>query len=387
MKALRPENRIAFEIIWETVVLGFILLRFWVQRHKERTAASLAADILLALSWVFVMGTEGVVIWQLLDIIKYRDAKIHDPHLHPLLQPKLHKINFALVFLYYTILWMIKGAFIAFYFDLFPRYGLNKRLRLALYGTVAFTIVTYLVNMLVHALHCNPIETAWAIGPENCNSQRYIPTLSASTFTNVINDIILMVLPLAVLRTLNLRRRDLFALSFVFLVGIITILAAIIRYIVVHQTYTNPGEANNAEKKINDIMVVMSWCLIEAFLAQIAFCLPAFRVFLRNRKGDRSAPRPIGGQNTVGSSGRKRFKDQISDDSVSQTELTNYSKIDSLEQVNDPVTYGFTSPVPVYHQNVHVGQSPTEYPPPNAIGYHRTVHVATQTQPGAIYPP
>ncbi|KAI5786965.1 hypothetical protein DFH27DRAFT_603537 [Peziza echinospora] len=303
MKALRQENRIAFQLIWEMIVLGFIVLRFWVQRKKVRTAASIAADVQIALSWVLVMITDGILIWEGMDIIEYRDSKIKDPHKHPLLQPKLHQINFGLVFSYTTVIWLVKGSFIAFYFDLFPRYGLNKKLRWALYSTVGFTIATYLTNMLMHALYCRPIQTAWIIGPANCNSQRNIPTLTAATFTNVLNDILIMALPITVLRSLNLRRRDLFALSFVFIVGVVTILAAVIRYAVVYETFRKPSAPTNVEKKINDIMVVMSWCFIEAYLAQIAFCLPAFRVFLRSKSAD-SSTRPTG-LNTVGSAGKR----------------------------------------------------------------------------------
>ena len=90
-----------------------------------------------------------------------------------------------------------------------------------------------------------------------------------------------MILPITILRTLSLRRREFIALTLVFLVGLTTIICAIIRFAVIHETYRHD---ESPEGKINDISVIQVWSFIETYFAIITFCLPAFRVLLNHRR-------------------------------------------------------------------------------------------------------
>lgn len=91
-----------------------------------------------------------------------------------------------------------------------------------------------------------------------------------------------MALPITILRTLSLKRREFIGLTLVFLVGLTTIICAIIRYIVIHET--NSQDHEGPEGKINDISVIQVWSYIEAYFAIITFCLPAFRILLNSRR-------------------------------------------------------------------------------------------------------
>ncbi len=81
-----------------------------------------------------------------------------------------------------------------------------------------------------------------------------------------------MVVPLSILPTLQIGRREILALALVFAVGTISIIAAITRTAIVHGVLTSTNAGQNTQRELE------TWSYIEMSLATVAFCLPAFRV-------------------------------------------------------------------------------------------------------------
>lgn len=75
----------------------------------------------------------------------------------------------------------------------------------------------------------------------------------------------------------GLGRKDIYALAVVFGVGIVSIIASIVRFTQVYHVVIN------SDKSILAVRHTLMWALIEKLFAFTAFCLPSLRVFYRNR--------------------------------------------------------------------------------------------------------
>lgn len=67
----------------------------------------------------------------------------------------------GLVFIYYTVLWCVKGAFIALYFDVFTRGELQKKYVVGLWALAAWTFAAYVTLVLYFSMLCTPIQRNW----------------------------------------------------------------------------------------------------------------------------------------------------------------------------------------------------------------------------------
>lgn len=138
---------------------------------------------------------------------------------------------------------------------------------------------------------------------------------------NIATDIFILAVPLSVLHTLQLGRRQVVALVVVFLIGGLSIFAAVARFVVIF-----PKIKKNAKAPI--VHTYELWALIEIASSQLTVCLPALRGWLRGRKDSRSRMTWGGNwQKTVsgvsgGSSGKKTrgSEDSFPDSDVSGVE-------------------------------------------------------------------
>ncbi|KAH8145328.1 uncharacterized protein LAJ45_10608 [Morchella importuna] len=272
-------SRIAFDIFSCVAVLIFIGLRLWHQRSLRREIER--SDIWANTS--IIISTTMFVTWVALStktriaLLAWERADEDSRGVAPPITEKGHFLHFMGGFAYVTILWLIKSAFLATYYRLIP--ALKTRVRMALYFTTGFTAMTYVANMLLHGLYCLPIQTNWTSGPHNCTTFRSVPSLTANTFTNVATDLLLLGLPLFILKTLKLQPREGFALTFVFLVGIASTTASVLRWAFIYSAYRQEQDVDGAIYKIEIIKV---WTTAEISTATIAFCLPVLRSLVRS---------------------------------------------------------------------------------------------------------
>lgn len=108
---------------------------------------------------------------------------------------------------------------------------------------------------------------------------------------NIATDIFILAVPLSVLHTLQLGRRQAVALVVVFLIGGLSIFAAVARFVIIF-----PKIKKNAKAPI--VHTYELWALIEIASSQLTVCLPALRGWLRGRKDNRN-------RKTWGGNGRK----------------------------------------------------------------------------------
>ncbi|KAI1759217.1 hypothetical protein GGR53DRAFT_471547 [Hypoxylon sp. FL1150] len=97
------------------------------------------------------------------------------------------------------------------------------------YSVAALNAVFYLVTILTDLLHCTPVQYHWdqTIPGGHCGNDDLLSPLSAAI--NVFLDLIILVLPQKVIWRLNMSLKKKIGVSFVFLSGILCIIAACVR--------------------------------------------------------------------------------------------------------------------------------------------------------------
>jgi len=101
-----------------------------------------------------------------------------------------------------------------------------------------------------------------------------LTTLTIGSFLNVATDLMIIILPLLVVQSFNLKRREKLGLCFIFAVGIMCVTASVVRYYKLYHPF------NNLPASTEGVRVALLWSTVEITTGMIAFSLPSFRIVL-----------------------------------------------------------------------------------------------------------
>ena len=172
-------------------------------------------------------------------------------------------------------MYLLKGAFLAFYWRLFSR--VQSRFVYLLYGTTGFVIITYIITLTIHFTWCIPVHRNWTIPLSEfpgTSSIDNLTTLTVGSFLNITTDLMILILPLLIVQSFNMKRREKYGLSFIFAVGIMCVTASVVRYYKLYLPF------DHLPVSIDGVRVSILWSTIEITTGMIAFCLPGFRMVL-----------------------------------------------------------------------------------------------------------
>ncbi|PWW80312.1 hypothetical protein C7212DRAFT_342010 [Tuber magnatum] len=230
MGNVTPEGMIG--ILWFLVIFDatFLAIRFYliVTRPRVTIAAFASEACIFAAFSLILFETTSTTVYQAMRI-KYRN----DPTIPKSLgMPRetlilMFKFQLAEVEMYLTGVWLVKGSFLALYFDIFR--SLQPRIKRMLQLTTAYTVLSWFANFLLPLLYCRPLSLVWSI-EHHCTSFRSSFGTTFPMVTNVTTDLLIMAIPILVLRTLNLRKSEMVAIAFLLSLGCLTIIAALLRY-------------------------------------------------------------------------------------------------------------------------------------------------------------
>lgn len=266
-----PKGTVAAE--WTLAGTSFIILvlRFYVRRYIARVGIQ-REDILLLVAQCFFF------IWISLDAYtmskgfmdgnrSYFDNFVKDIKLNDSDKVKLLKVVYASSIPYYLCIWVIKFAIIGLYYRIIPR--TNTKTRYFLYFTSIFTLLTGICVLFINAFLCQPISQNWSLDWQHaCYSSTAITPFVISVIFNLITDILIIIAPFPVLRTLNsLNKRQKAGLVVTFSLGFITVIVCVVR-----------GVLLGSSAIISQTAVLTA---VECFTAMIVAALPAMRILLR----------------------------------------------------------------------------------------------------------
>ena len=129
----------------------------------------------------------------------------------------------------------------------------------------------------VHFTWCTPVHRNWTMPLEefpHTSSMDSVVTLTIGSFLNITTDLVILVLPLLIIQSFNLQRREKLGLCFIFLVGIMSVAASVVRYVVMYIPFQHPPATMQGAR------VSFFWSTLEVLTGFVAFCLPSFRVVL-----------------------------------------------------------------------------------------------------------
>ncbi|RPB05391.1 hypothetical protein L873DRAFT_1797730 [Choiromyces venosus 120613-1] len=274
-----PEGMIG--ILWFFVAFDatFLAIRFYLITTRPRvTIAAFASEACIFTAFLlFLFETSSTTVYQAM-LIKYR----HDPTIPKALgMPRetlirIFKFQLAEVEMYLTGVWLVKGSFLALYFDIFR--SLPPGIRKMLQFTTIYTMLTWFTNFLLPLVYCRPLSLVWSI-EHHCTSFRSKLGTTFPMVTNVTTDLLIMIIPILVLRTLNLRKSEMLAIAFLLSLGCLTIIASLLRY-----AYVTKRNALGKSGSPNLVTQAQIWSYAEGCIATFAACLPAGRVLLARRK-------------------------------------------------------------------------------------------------------
>ncbi|KAI9044340.1 uncharacterized protein KD926_000941 [Aspergillus affinis] len=280
-------------VTWVGVALGILFAGTRILIRMRRMNRLLVDDYFVLLALAFLITNAAL-------------QTIQTPHLYyTALTPTGPEIEyhgnqyvryeFAIIGLFWSVLWSIKGSFLALFWKLtegIPRY------RWACCGVGTFAMAAYTVCWMLLALSCHPPQDYFHFG--NCNKpndqRSAFITICFSTTVDIITDVMstfpdtkriypvhrsetnargvkVMAIGLSIIWNTGITRRQKLGLGVVFGLGLIIIAAAIARAVLIN------------DKAYSDIAGVAIWSVAEASLSMIVCCLPPFKIFVSNDSG------------------------------------------------------------------------------------------------------
>jgi hypothetical protein len=268
-------------IDWTLMTLAFlpILLRFAL-RLRSRTLSCFAtnlSDAFIVLSWLSGLVLICINTWKNALRMRYISAPPTTLYygVPPHLSSHLLHISWISLFFIYISLWSSKAALLAFYFSIFSLQG--RRTRIALLCASVFALFTFTLHMGLIAFWCAPVSSNWSPPPgaHLCSAVHSIDSVAISTIANVATDIAVLSIPVHALwvRTKQFGRSEKAGLVFVFAMGSVSIVAALVRFVCLLLVRNVP--------KASITHTIDVWALVEIVSSLLAVCAPSCRAFGR----------------------------------------------------------------------------------------------------------
>lgn len=218
-----------------TLALIPILLRLSLRRKHvgPHSLATNMSDSFVLLAWLSGIVLISINAWKNSLRQKYVHYEPKSDLYYMVPRPMAaHLLYVSWISLYfiYISLWCSKAAFLALYYSLFNISG-SKKTRMVLYAASAFTLATFLLHMLLLTCWCHPIALNWNVDGELCSAVHSIRSVTISTFANVATDLVILAIPISALVGMRLGKVELSGLAFVFLMGSLSVVAALTRFI------------------------------------------------------------------------------------------------------------------------------------------------------------
>lgn len=257
------------------VALVPIIIRISL-RTRNRGLSNIASNIadgFIALAWLSGIVLIAINTWKNKLRMKYLGQEGLYYGVPKPLSAHLLYVSWISLFFIYISLWASKAAFLAFYYSIFSLQG--RRFKWSLLAGCIFTGATFLLHMCIIAFWCTPISSNWAPPPggDLCSAVHSIESVTVSTFTNIATDIVILAIPISNLMATQLGKKEKAGLAFVFLMGSVSIIAALVRFITLKLIQSVP--------KASITHTIDVWALVEIVSSILAICLPSLRTLLR----------------------------------------------------------------------------------------------------------
>ncbi|KAF2132494.1 hypothetical protein P153DRAFT_420491 [Dothidotthia symphoricarpi CBS 119687] len=290
-------------LVWVLWATSFLLtaLRGFLRWHSQR---HIYADDYFVFFGLLTLTGLSVVITKVLPQFflagGYAKAAMLDPTT-PLPLPAAEfsqrtqtalKLMFSQMLLFWTTLWAAKFSILFFFRRLVN--GLPKYIK-AWWACFIVVSLLYLACILSNFLTCQPLTKYWSA--TGCSDPEDLVRADASikfaTAADVVADVLIMVLPLHLLRKLQVSARQKFGLAVIFSLGTIIVAFAFARLAQV--TKATSAAARDPTTIAEGPVLLSTWSHIESSVSVIVATLPAFRYLINENVGRTIGPSGVAG--------------------------------------------------------------------------------------------
>ncbi|TVY82748.1 Satratoxin biosynthesis SC1 cluster protein [Lachnellula suecica] len=244
-----------------TITNGSVLARFlvrWLLRQQIRlddvfiVLAIISAAIFTYFGVLFEKNGFGTHIYDV-------DSKV---------VPDLLYWLFVCEPLYILTIGMVKISILCFYLNVFPR----KSFKIATIIVLGFVVACITTFTLATVFQCTPVRRAWQLDlPGKCVN--YNAFSWSNAVLNIVQDILIVVLPIRELRSLQISSKKKIGLYAMFSVGSFVFITGIIRL------YTLKNFGLTADPTWNNVPTIF-WSTLETTAAVFCACMPSMRAGL-----------------------------------------------------------------------------------------------------------
>lgn len=302
---------------------------------KSRTKSRFSFDDLwIILTLIVFAAWAALVIGSVIDIGgTYNPSALPSP-LGQL--AKIYKLLYIAELLFIWGITLAKVSILALYASIFT----TRKFRLAKDIVLMFCLIWCIAMTATSVVQCIPLRDAW--NPLRLTEGKCILFGLFTLFeelTNVVLDIIILLLPIFMIRKLHLPARQRWILSILFLLGGFVCITGILKMAYIY----SPSEP----KQVPSISLCIMWSTIELGTAIICACVPTYRPLLHGSWfGDwlasaRHSARGTSSTTVVQNSshngygdvrtGYNRFTDDTNSDKIFLNEVTGGTRIENNE--------------------------------------------------------
>ncbi|THV54438.1 hypothetical protein BGAL_0026g00090 [Botrytis galanthina] len=285
-QSLIPEPSLVKEsvfkgIVWGGMAISFLFVSFRLGVRLKNFRRLFLDDFFVVLGWSMIFAT--TIIWHFAAHDMFMSTAVASGQISPLDDPTYIsdteyylRSSVAVIVLFYSSLVAIKMSFLIFFRRLTE--GVDNKAQTIQWWTIfGIVIAVWLTCLGTIEYQClaQPlmvIQSSGCIEQHSVNFQR--ATLIANCVLDVLSDILIITIPIAILWNVRIRRRQKLALAGLFSLTMITMTFAIVRVAVV-----------STASRLPDISWLYLWSAIEPPIAVIISCLASFRGLFAKQEG------------------------------------------------------------------------------------------------------
>ncbi|KAI0179203.1 MFS general substrate transporter [Hypoxylon sp. FL1284] len=240
-------------------------------------------DYFIVIAWFLAFGLSFSI-----DFASSIGLGRHDEDIPPENWDALRRCEYVFSVLYNPALMATKTSVLIFYLRLSE--NTQKVLRLASWAVLAIVIVAGVVLTLMNIFQCRPVVAAF---DPNHGDSYCIPLLTefiCSAPVNVVTDLAILALPLPVLTSMRLPRRQKVILIFTFTLGIFVAVVDVVRIYYLEQAITqiSLSLSDDPEATFGDssqfawnASLSLMWSAVEVNVGMICACIPTLKPLIR----------------------------------------------------------------------------------------------------------
>ncbi|KAI1468065.1 MFS general substrate transporter [Daldinia caldariorum] len=240
-------------------------------------------DYFIVIAWAIAFALSFAI-----DLGASKGLGRHDEDIPAENRNVLRRSEYAFSVLYNPALMATKTSVLIFYLRLSK--NTQKVLRLASWAVLVIVNLAGAVLTLINIFQCRPVQAAFDPYPDTAYCIPLLTEFICSAPVNVVTDLAILALPLPVLTSMRLPRRQKIILIFTFALGIFVTIVDVVRIYYLEQAITQVSAtvSSNPEATFGDssqfawnASFSLMWSAVEVNVGIICACIPTLKPLVR----------------------------------------------------------------------------------------------------------